>query len=272
MIADLHNHSYFSDGMLAPTEVARTLKAAGLQAVALSDHDTTAGVAEMTAECDRLGIINISAVEISAYEDCDVHILGYNVDCSDEKLQTFLGGIRASREERIKNMLALLAENGMPLEFSDVKKYVRSSLSRSHVARAMLAAGYETDFRACFDKWINYGSPCYVPNTVLKPEKAIEVIHSAGGKAVLAHPSRLRKKDPEKLTFIDRLAAAGLDGLEAVYKNLPEERVAFFRSAAQKNGLFVTVGGDFHAPDRHPIYLRELDSDAAAALKISARR
>lgn len=161
-----------------------------------------------------------------------------------------------------------LAGYGQPIDFDALKRSAAGSLSRGHLARALLEKGYETDFKACFDKWLNPGCPCYLPQTRALPEEAIDIIHAAGGAAVLAHPVRLRMPDQDKAALIARLARAGLNGLEAVYKDSPGSSVAFFRALAADNGLFVTPGGDFHAPDTQCLYPRPLDPDAARALGV----
>lgn len=267
--ADLHCHSYYSDGLQSPTEVARLAARAGVQVIALTDHDTTAGVAEMTAACRALGLVNLPAVEISAFTDCDVHILGYNIDCKNRDLQSFLSDLERARTVRMGKILEKLAAHGMPLDMADVRRLAMGSVSRGHVARAMIAAGYETDLQDCFRKWINYNGKCYVPNDRVPPEEAIAAVHAAGGKAVLAHPCRLRMPDEDKAQFIARLAAAGLDGVEAVYKQSSPERVALFRGMAEENGLFVTTGNDFHSADRQTIVPRPLDEKTERNLFVS---
>ncbi len=269
MLADLHAHSHYSDGLLPPARLAQAAAAAGLDIVALTDHDTTAGVVEMNAACAGCGVRNLPGVEISAFDRCDVHILGYNIDCENAALSAFLSAMAAARAERIGRIADKLAGYGMPIDFDALKRSAAGSLSRGHLARALLEKGYETDFKACFDKWLNPGCPCYLPQTRALPEEAIDIIHAAGGAAVLAHPVRLRMPDRDKAALIARLARAGLDGLEAVYKDSPESSVAFFRTLAADNGLFVTPGGDFHAPDTQCLYPRPLDPDAARALGVA---
>lgn len=268
MLADLHAHSHYSDGLLPPARLAQAAAEAGLDIVSLTDHDTTTGVEEMNAACAECGVRNVPGVEISAFDRCDVHILGYTIDCKNAALTGFLSDMAAARAERVGRIADRLAAHGMPVDFDAVKRSAAGSLSRGHLARAMLEKGYETDFKACFDKWLNPGCPCYLPQTRALPEEAVDVVHAAGGLAVLAHPVRLRLSDGDKAALIVRLARAGLDGVEAVYKDSPEPAVAFFRKLAADNGLFVTPGGDFHAPDTQKLYPRPLDPDAARALGV----
>lgn len=268
--ADLHMHSYFSDGLLPPETVAELAKAAGAQAVALTDHDTVAGVERMRAACGKSGLVNLTGIEISTHAGCEVHILGYNLDTANAGLAAFLADMAAAKEKRIRAMLDKLAAHGMPLSFEQVKAFAVSSLSRGHVARAMVAAGYAADVGECFEKWLFEGGPCFVSNTQAAPETAIEIIHAAGGVAVLAHPMRMKCPDAQKFALIERLRKAGLDGIEAGYKNMPTEVTAPYSQAARRHGLFITNGGDFHGRNSR-IVPRPLESAAVKALGLAEK-
>lgn len=267
MLGDLHMHSNWSDGLLSPTEVAAAAQAAGAEVVALSDHDTCAGVAEMSEACKRFGIINVPALEVTSHDGCDVHVLGYNIRPFDKDLNEFLKYMQKAREERAQIMLDRLSALGMPLTMEQVCVFARKTMSRGQVAHALVAAGYAKDIGECFEKWLYEGGPCFAPNTQATPIEAIARIHAAGGLAVLAHPVRLKKTDAEKIELIDRMAKAGLDGIEAVYKHSAPDRIALFTELAAKYKLFVTNGGDFHGRTSQ-ILPRPLMPDTLAALGI----
>lgn len=268
MKADLHMHSYYSDGAYPPAVLADYARKAGAEAVALSDHDTLDGIDEMNAACESLGIVNVPAVEISSFETCDVHILGYNIDPRRADLRAFLSEMETAKIQRIGRILDKLRVHGMPLELGDVRKFARSSLSRGHVARAVVERGWAASIQECFDRWLYEGGPCHVPNTKARPSEVVRLIHTAGGTAVLAHPIRLKLDDGAKAAYVRKLAAEGLDGIEASYKQSPPERTAFFTGLAKENGLFVTNGGDFHNAERNTICPRPLSEAAARALHL----
>lgn len=273
MTADLHNHSYYSDGSLAPAQVAALAKAKGLDVVALSDHDTVAGVPEMLDACRKLHIACVPAVEISSYDaDGDVHILGLNIDITDSRFLRLLGEMKAARTARMREMLALLAKHGMPLPFDRAAAFARGTMARGHIAQALVAAGYEKSIADCFQKWLHADCPCYVANHQITPTETIDAIHAAGGLAVLAHPVRMRKSDETHAAFVSALTAAGLDGIEADYRDSTPERIAFFRNLAMENGLFVTPGSDFHDPDRSTMRAWPLDPAAAKALLLLEKK
>lgn len=263
--ADLHMHSVYSDGLFPPAEVAARARAAGAEIVALSDHDTFAGIPEMDAACAKFGIRNIHAVEVSTFSDCEVHILGYNIDIENAAFVAFLDGMAAAKEQRIATVLERLAEHGMSLSLDAVKQEARTTLSRAHVARALVRAGYLPDVGTAFEEWLYEGGPCFVPNGFATPERAIDVIHAAGGVAVLAHPMRIKRPDAEKAALVQRLHRHGLDGIEARYKTYKPERAAPFIALAEQYNLFVTCGGDFHG-GRSGIVPRELDRKTCQAL------
>ncbi len=266
MKVDLHCHSNFSDGELSPCELAQYAKQAGADAFALTDHDTMCGVNEARIAARNLGLKFVAGVEISAYCGANVHVLGYNVNAADSRFVAFEKEISEKREERAVRTLAVLEKHGMSLTLGDVYKYARRNPSRAHIARALVAAGYERDIRSCFSKWLKEGAPCYIPTDFMTPEQAVSFIRALGGKAVLAHPVRLKLSEEECENLIARMSECGLDGIEASYKFSDEQTVERYRALAEKYSLFVTNGGDFHAPDRSAFVPREVGGETLSAL------
>lgn len=266
MKADLHMHSYYSDGELNPSELAALCKNAGCDVVSLTDHDTTLGVREMTEACRALGIVNVAGTELSTYDKCEIHILGYRMDIECEPFAEYLRSMKEARDDRTREIVKKLKKHRIDLDYDFVKSFAHHMISRSHVARAIVAKGYEADSKACFDKWLKEGAPCYVPHVKKKPIDALKIIKDCGGKAVLAHPVRMNADNVTKANIVAELAEAGLDGIEAVYKDSAKESVQFFNGLAERHKLFVTCGGDFHNRTRNEIFPRDISVPAAEAL------
>lgn len=245
---DLHLHSTASDGVYTPAEVVRMAAESGLEYIALTDHDSVAGIAEALAEADRHpGLTVIPGVEISTdIAAGDVHILGYFVDWRNEDFVFKLSGMRDSREERGQAIIVKLAELGMPLEWSRVKEIAGDAvIGRPHIAQAMLEKGYISSFAEAFEKYISRNGPAYAERIKLGPAEAVALIKSAGGLAVMAHPFTL----PDVETLIQSLVPAGLAGIETYYSSYGEYEIEKLKRLAQKLGLAATGGTDFHGLD-----------------------
>jgi len=246
MRIDLHMHSTASDGRLTPTEVVQLALQRGLTTIALTDHDTTDGVAEAQAAAMGTGLEVIAGVEINTEsDDGDIHFLGYFVDPTNAHFQVHLATLRNARLGRARRMVEKLAQLGLPLDWERVQFFAgEGAVGRPHVARALLERGYVTTLSEAFEKYIGHEGPAYVPRYRLTPEEAIVAIRAAGGVAVLAHPAAAGT-----IPLIPRLAAAGLGGLEVYYpEHTPEERETLLGLARQYH-LVATGGSDFHAPD-----------------------
>ncbi len=241
---DLHMHSTASDGLLSPTEVVRSAHALELTTIALTDHDTTDGVAEAQAAGHNLGVEVIAGVEINSEgEHGDVHFLGYFVDPANAALQEKLLEIRDARVGRARGMLRKLAEMGMPVAWERVLQIAgdASSIARPHVARALLEAGHVTSTQEAFDKYINNDGPAYVNRLRLTPQETIDIVHAAGGLIVLAHPPRAGTVE-----LIPMLQELGLDGIEVYYSEHTPDEIAMLERIAAERGLLTTGGSDFH--------------------------
>ncbi len=255
MRGDLHIHSYYSDGLYSPAEVIKRAAEAGCEVVSLTDHDTFDGVDEANEAAKSLGIKNVTGAEISSYAGTKVHILAYGFSRTDSRFNSFIKEQKKRRRERAEKILAKLSDYGMPVPPSELGSCVSREISRPHIALAMVRLGYEKDFMSAMKKWLLRGAPTYVPASGIEPEVAIQEIRSAGGLSVLAHPVRIELDSYEKTALIKRLAAAGLNGIEAVYKRSSRASVKWFRELARSLGLFVTAGADFHA-ERNEIIAR----------------
>lgn len=266
MKADLHSHSNCSDGKLPPHLLPALAKKAGADVFALTDHDTMCGIERAKRAAEKEGIGFLAGVEISSYDACNVHVLGYHVDDKHPAFVDFEQRMSTYRDERIREMVRRLNDRGIDITYDDVMEFAVRSPSRGHVARAMVAKGYAPDVKTCFERWLKEGEPCYVPNDMITPVEAVELIQVCGGVPVLAHPMRLKLSLERGEKLVKRLKDAGLKGIEASYKLFDESITAPFYEMAEKYDLFVTNGGDFHAPDRSAFVPREISERTAKAL------
>ncbi len=259
---DLHVHSNASDGTLTPTEVVSLAASLSLSAIALTDHDTVAGVAEaqaaalvMSDASDPLRII--PGAEISAaYNGRDIHILGLFLDTKNNALIKTLNEAVAKREERNEKMAANLRGAGIDITVDKLKAAEGEAvLTRAHFAKYMTEHGFTKSNKDAFDRFLNDSSPYYVPRDYLSPEATIDLIHEAGGLAVLAHPL-LYKYNLEQLdVLIALLAGFGLDGIEAIYSLNTGFDEGIIRRYANRYNLAITGGSDFHGMNKPDISL-----------------
>lgn len=243
MRIDLHTHTTASDGLLAPQALVGEARARGVGLLAITDHDTTAGLEEALAAGKAEDVEVWPAVELS----CDmavgeVHILGYFVHWRLEWFQTLLHRLREGRERRAERMVERLAALGAPVAFSLVEALARGgTIGRPHVARALVEAGHVKSVSEAFDRYIGRHGPAYVERLKVTPAQAVEVVRAAGGLAVLAHPGWGVPDD-----LIPELVTAGLDGVEVYYPDHVPAQVERYAALARRHGLLVTGGTDFH--------------------------
>lgn len=244
--ADLQLHSNASDGSDAPSEVVRRAARKGFAAIALTDHDTMAGVPEATAAADAAGIELIPGCELSTLDDSErqIDILAYGVDISDVEFQAALNTIRSGRLGRAYLMVQRLNECGYVVSWERVQAIAGGeNIGRPHVARAMVEAGVIATIKEAFtEDFILDGGRCYVQRVKISPAEAIAQIHRAGGVAVAAHPGRTALTDDE----VAGLASSGLDGLEVHYPRHSKAETLRFLELAGRFDLLVTGGSDDH--------------------------
>lgn len=261
---DLQSHSLHSDGALPPAGVVTAAAAAGVQLLALSDHDTTAGVAEAARVAAEVGIGLVAATEISALSDGrqDLHILGYRIDPADPALMAALARSRGDRERRAAAMVAALKA----LEFTVDEAMLAArtaqgqSIGRPHLAqavvsrpenRAQLQAAGLLDPTAFLVHYLIEGRPAFVARAAPTVPEAIELIHGAGGVAVWAHPFWDIDQPGAVLAALDRFRQMGLDGVEAFYVTHTEDQTRLLADRCAELGLLSTGSSDFHGPEHH---------------------
>lgn len=251
MRADLHAHSTASDGTLTPTELVGLAAELGLDVLAITDHDSVEGIAEASRAADRSGIDLIPGVELSALtaDGRDVHLLGYFIRHGDPHLLSLLKEMRHARQIRSHRMVSLLADAGHEISREDVELLAGGgAIGRSHVARALVDAGYAPSVSDAFERLIGRDAPYYVSKDVRTPSEVIAIIQAAGGLSVIAHPGVNRLDD-----LIPELIGAGLAGIEAYHADHTPEQRERYAGIARAENLLVTGGSDFHGHDaRNP--------------------
>ncbi|HET9424411.1 MAG TPA: PHP domain-containing protein [Gemmatimonadaceae bacterium] len=239
---DLHSHSTASDGAFAPAVVVAEALKAGLSAIALTDHDTTAGLAEAMAEGARLGIRVVPGVELSAVEeDHETHILGLHLG-STAPIDAKLAELREMRRTRAAKIVELLNTNGVRITFDSVlEQAAGAAIGRPHVARALIAEGWAVDSRDAFDRYLAAGRPGFVPKDQLTMHEAISIIHSAGGLAIVAHPGQNGTRER-----IEALVKDGLDGVEVRHPSHSNEDALRLMALVEHFRLVPSGGSDWH--------------------------
>ena len=219
--------------------------------MAATDHDTTAAILDVGAAAATRGIELVAGIEITAVEHGrDVHILGYFINPTDTQLDGFLSRQRAQRVARVEAVGGRLAQLGMPIDVAALVAQASQqrgrSIGRPQIARAMTAAGYVSDSREAFDRWLAAGRPAFISREGARPRDVIEILHTAGGVASLAHPGQT-EVDPHISTYV----AAGLDALEVYHPDHDEHSTRHYRELASRLNLLVTGGSDFHGDPNH---------------------
>lgn len=243
---DLHVHSTASDGRAEPAAAMVAAKERGLAAVALTDHDTLAGIAEAEQRALALDLPFVAGIEFSCYDDLgSTHLLGYFVDPSHRELSDYLDYARQSRVERAAEMVEKLERLGVKISVEDVEAQASASglIARPHVARVLVQHGWVKSYTEAFDRYLADGQPAFVPTWRIAPAEGIGRIHQAGGLAVLAHGGKTHSDE-----VIRRLVDAGLDGLEVLHPDHGLAEVKRMRGLAADFGLLETGGSDWHGP------------------------
>lgn len=242
---DLHTHSTASDGSRAPADVVREARRVGLSAIALTDHDTVAGLAEAQAAGASEGIRVVAGVELSAVEgEVETHLLGLHL-ADTVGLERELDGLREMRRLRAERIVLKLNELGVRITMASVLEEVGdapgAAIGRPHVARAMVSEGWATDLRDAFDRYLGNGRPAFVHKDRLAMADAIALIHRAGGLAVLAHPAGAATRER-----IESLRGIGLDGVEVRHPSHSSEDVRRITALIEHFGMVPSGGSDWH--------------------------
>ena len=241
--ADLHLHTQFSDGTFTPEELVWHAQRNGLAGIALTDHDTVEGCERAAAACAAVRMEFIPGAELTAeHADTEVHIIGYFLDAKNRTLLERIAQFQNVRQQRIHEMVAALNKLGVPLKVETVFALANcKSPGRPHVARAMVKEKLIGNLDEAFERFLKKGKPAWVPKTKMSALESIELIHQAGGLAVMAHPGLNRTDE-----IIPGLVAAGLDGIECFHTKHSTVMSERYLEMAEKYHLLVTGGSDCH--------------------------
>lgn len=245
---DLHTHTTASDGHLPPADLVRDAWMAGIRVLAVTDHDTTAAMAEVGRAAGKFGLTHVPGIEITAIDDGrDVHVLGYFFDVASATLAECLAGQRAARRDRVRVIGDRLARAGMAF---DVERLLaeappQRAVGRPAIAAALVAAGHARTVREAFDQWLAEGRPAWVPREGPGVREVADLLHGAGGIASLAHPVLYGRDDD-----IPRWREAGLDAIEVWHSEHDAATSAHYLAVARRLDLLATGGSDFHGD--HP--------------------
>jgi 3',5'-nucleoside bisphosphate phosphatase len=245
---DLHTHSTYSDGTNSIAENVGLARERGLAGIGITDHDSTAGFEQAEAAVEGTDLEIVPGIEFSAeYDGASLHVLGYWVDDMNDALREEIRRLQDTRFRRGELMIAKLQELGYPISFERVREIAGGDLiARPHIAEAMVEAGIVTDERQAFDEYISDAGPAYVPKHALDPVDALDLIQNASGVCVLAHPGMWRGSDSVPEDLIERMAAAGMVGLEVDHPDHDEALRARYRAMAARLDLVPTGASDCH--------------------------
>ncbi len=242
---DFHLHSTASDGVQSPTWVMETAARNGVRVLALTDHDTTAGLAEAGAAAERLGMRLIPGLELSTdHGKADVHLLAYGIDVTSSRLQDYLRELRAGRLGRMSTMVEILAAEGVPIELERVLQIAgEATVGKPHVARALVERGHAQSVQEAFDRWLGNGRVADVQRLKQSPEDSISIVHDCGGLVFVAHAIFIGEDYPDVIRL---LAGWGADGIETYYKHYDAATVKVHADLADELHIGKSGGSDYH--------------------------
>jgi hypothetical protein len=256
---ELHCHSTASDGTLAPRDVVRLAKQSGLSALALTDHDTVAGVPEAADEARLLGLDFLPGIEISCEfpRPGTMHLLGYGVDPASKPLHDLTRSLIDARDTRNPFIVRKLNDLGVAISMEEwVAEANGGVLGRPHLAAILVRKGYVGSIKQAFDKYLGEGAPAYFDKERVTSRRAIGLIRDSGGAAVLAHPVQLRRENYAQVdTVLKQLVDEGLAGVEVIHSDHDDLAIRELTRLAERYGLLKTGGSDFHGSNKADIRL-----------------
>lgn len=245
---DLHTHSNCSDGSMTPSELVKHAAEKGLKAIALSDHDTVAGIDEAIAAGEKYGVEIVPAIEFSVQSATETHILGFYIDHKSPLILKALEDINKVRWQRTVNTCEKLRALGFNVTLDEALAIAPSGLiGRAHFARLLMEKGYTQSVKEGFDKYLANGRPAYDGTQSLTAVEAVKLIDSLGGVSFVAHPHLIRLDDKALRAFLTELKSVGLCGIEGYYNEYAPEMQDYFQNLAKELGLEICGGTDYHA-------------------------
>lgn len=245
--ADLHTHSTASDGQYSPCELVRLAKERGLQAIALTDHDTIGGLQEAVGVGEQLGLRVIRGIEFGAREHRNLHILGYGFSSDAPHLSALCEEMRRGRDERKFRIIDFLKEKEIHISLEEVEEVAGGAvIARPHFAQVLVKRGFVATNREAFDRYLDTEEYQKIERSKPTAQTCIDLIHADGGKVSLAHPYQLKMDDAELERLVRELTGCGLDAIECHYPKHSDAQTEFYLSLAEKYGLHISGGSDFH--------------------------
>lgn len=243
MLVDFHMHTTFSDGKLTPTDLVKKAIDAQLQIIAITDHDEIK--AYHNVDPSLLEHIHlISGTELSStYHDIDVHILGYNFDTHNQRMNDYVDFYKNERHNRMIRMTEACYQEGYKVTFDELIEMFgpNASWGRPHLAQLLMKKGYVGSINEAFESIISHTSPCYIPKFQSQPKDMLNIIHEAGGLAVMAHPKLIGND-----SYVEELLDLGFDGIEVYHSSHTQEDTLRYGAIAKERNLLVSGGSDFH--------------------------
>ncbi len=252
---DLHIHTTGSDGTCRPEEVVRMAREAGLRAIAVTDHDSVLGYAEAVRAGEKLGVEVVPGIEISTKYRRAVHILGYYIDPKSPAMEPVLSWEVQDREERNRKMAALMAADGLPVSYEQLRERFGPAMGRPHFARVLVELGLAESIDDAFAKYVDKDKKYYVGRNFLPIERCVEIIRGSGGVPVLAHPFQYRLDDAGLRGLIELCLDHGLQGMECRYSGYDADMTDYLLRLAAEYRLTPTGGSDFHGSNKPQITL-----------------
>lgn len=254
---DLHAHTSASDGTYSPKDLVKLAKSEGIEAIAITDHDTIEGLPEALEAGEKMGVEVIPGVEISIdHQPGSMHVLGLFLDIENEKLKEYLTDLQTSRSSRNPRIIEKLNELGLSITMEEVEKISGGGqVGRPHIAAALLKNGHVRTIQHAFDKYLKKGAVAYFERHRLTREKAVDMIHGAGGLVILAHPHTLGVNGISLDNLMAELKEVGFDGLELFYNSHSPSDEDKLMKIVDKNGFVISGGTDFHGENKPSIKL-----------------
>ncbi|MBN2352591.1 MAG: PHP domain-containing protein [Spirochaetales bacterium] len=245
---DLHAHSAHSDGELSPTQLMETAAARGLSAIALTDHDVLSGLPEASARASSLNLRFVPGVELEInFNEGEFHLLGLDLRGDVSPLEKRLVGIREHRSRRNERIVEKMNEAGVGVTMTDIASLAKGEvISRLHFAAYLVHRGIAPSIPEAFSRYLGKGKPFYDPKLGLDLDEAIDLIHHAGGKAVVAHPLTLKLPWDVLIAFFRDRRGSGLDGIEAYHSDFPPDDCRRLEEFGRTADFIITAGSDFH--------------------------